>query len=1082
MASNTRDEIIKYIFDAVGGEKIDAIKDSIKKAGEESQNAGTLFGFLEDHLGKIAILAAAAEAAFKTIEFGKESLKGAEDVEASLSRVKALAGQAADTFGEMDAAVENAAQAVNVTSQTSAAGLAALVSQGLAAKDALDALVPTLQLAKIANIDVSSAAQLVAESLKAFNIPASDAQTVVDQLTASSHGAAGGLGAMSSAAVQLAPDAKTLGLAFTDIVSILGLLNSKGLDTEKSVRGLRTVFQDLENPTSSLRGQLLALGDGTNDFGAAIAALTSGTPRANEALLTLNGPARSLVETLGQAGPDAVAKFNAQLQQTQGIAATTAAVLDDNLRGAATKFDNAIALIGEKLAKPVLAPFKDELEKLAKQLSDFAESPDFKEIEDEAVKMATNAAKAIDDFLQGIDWKTFASDGKEAIKSLAADMSALAESASTVASVIGKTSDVLGGSYHLLAATVDDVVAGAAKGADALVTLGEKAVGASKGSEALRDTLQDVGDIAAAQASGHIVKLGTDLEDLAGASEKSAEATRAEGDAHAAAAPKIEQHAAATDKYAEAQERFAQAERDATVELPNMAVRFGQASTAVQGFAQELDAASKTSATFKDKSGGVIDGVDAIKTAMDKLHLSSQQVLQQTAKDFATFFATVDQGSANTAAGLADRQNAFLAYAKAALAASAQADEGTRATIEAQLEQKASVLGVTEALADLEKQSDSSQAALVSDANRGADALNKELDAADRLAGKLHGGSGSVSDSADQAGNSIKGVAVDTSHAYDEMGKLVQEMASMRAGFAAISDAAAKAFDKRVLQDFNDEFDDTGIGLAKYAGALADAFQQTNTDIVTQRTELAGMIDNINTLGDVASRNFGGFGRDAATAAARMQQLSAQITQGNYDAGLLGQQELQPLQAALDAARAKVQALAQDALEAKAKLVDMAKQVHDSLLQAQGDERALEDERHQQQLADLQAAAQAAGDLNDANYTKAVNDENTLHNLKLKDLEAQQKQQQQAAAPPQSAPPPGSGSGIGNISVATPSPVNGGSQFTSPVGGGAPGAGITHQVTINLGEISSTVYADQANADALVRALAQGRNNSIIGH
>src|SRR6185369_16502844 len=172
-------------------------------------------------------------------------------------------------------------------------------------------------------------------------------------------------------------------------------------------RGLRAVFQELQEPASKLRGELRVLGDDTGDFDKAIAALTANTPRANQALLTLNGPSRTLVETLGQAGPEALAKFNAGLQQTEGVAERAAKILDDNLKGASTRFSLAIEQIGEKLAKPVLEPFKQELEKLAGELNKFADSPDFKDIEKQVGEMAKNAATAIDKLIHGIDWKSF---------------------------------------------------------------------------------------------------------------------------------------------------------------------------------------------------------------------------------------------------------------------------------------------------------------------------------------------------------------------------------------------------------------------------------------------------------------------------------------------------------------------------------------------------------------------------------------------------------------------------------------------------------------------------------------------------
>jgi TP901 family phage tail tape measure protein len=988
MASNTRDEIIKYRFEGeeTGLKETGATLDEVRK---KSEDAGTGFEFLKEHMLEIVSIATAVEVAFKAIEFGKESLKGAEDVEVSLSRVKALAGEAADTFGEMDEAVEKAARAVNDSSQTAANGLAALVSQGLSAKDAIQALVPTLQLAKIANIDVSIAAQQVAESLKAFDLPASDAQTVVDQLTVASHGAAGGLAAISNATVQLASDAKTLGLQFTDIASILGLLNSKGLDTEKSVRGLRTVFQDLENPTSSLRGELLALGDGTNDFGAAIAALTSGTPRANEALLTLNGPARTLVETLGQAGPDAIAKFNEGLQNTQGTASKTATLLDDNLRGAATRFGLAVDAIGEKLLKPVLEPFKLELEKVAGKLDDFADSPDFKEIQEAIGDMATKAAKALDEFISGVKWDDLAKNGKTAVQGLATDFGTLAANAKSTAEGINKLFDTVGVVYHGVKGTLEGVV-GAVSTFDAALVDTVKPLAeefdnvahtgglATEAFDAMSASAHGLADYTLKGLDEQTTKLRGNLKGLDFDSDDATVATTKHGAAAADAAPKV-------DKLAEASHSAAQAASDVATVLPTLVVRVDQSAVATQNLAQRLAEGANKLAEFKDKAGNVVTGTDAIKTALSQLHLSSQEALNETAARFQRFFNVVDQGSANTAAGLADRQNAFLAYARAALAASAQADEGTRQSVQAQLEQKAAVLQVTEALADLEKQSDSSQAALVSDANRGAAALDKELEAAGRVSSSLSGGEDSVASAAQDAGDNVKDMA---GGGGESLAKLDEYLQNTRSQFLSVSDAAAKAFDKRLLQDFNGEFDSTGIGFAKVIAAIGDAAKQTNDELAAQRTQLQGEIDLINGLGQASSRNFGGFGNDAASALTRMEQLSGAIQSGNYDAGLLGQQELQPLQAAIDAARQRVEALDQQ-------FKDLVQSTQDAYDKAAGNQQALEDRRHQQALANLEAEAKAAGQYNTQTYNQAVDNENKLHAINLKN--AQDQAQQQAA-------------------------------------------------------------------------------------
>ena len=50
---------------------------------------------------------------------------------------------------------------------------------------------------------------------------------------------------------------------------------------------------------------------------------------------------------------------------------------------------------------------------------------------------------------------------------------------------------------------------------------------------------------------------------------------------------------------------------------------------------------------------------------------------------------------------------------------------------------------------------------------------------------------------------------------------------------------------------------------------------------------------------------------------------------------------------------------------------------------------AIEDRRHQKELDDLKAAAQAAGQLSSAQYQQDVANENALHALKLKNLQTQ---------------------------------------------------------------------------------------------
>lgn len=1119
--ANSRDEKITYEFSAKET-GIDEVGKSLDDVSKKSEQAGNFFEFFKEHLAEIVSVAAAAEAAIKAIEFGKESLTNAEAVEASLSRVRALAQGAADTFGEMDAAVEAAAKAVNISTKESASGLAALVSNGLDAKSAVEALIPTLQLARIAGVDVNVAAAQVAQTLKAFGLSGSDAQRVVDQLTSASHGAAGGLAAMSSAAAQLAPDAKTLGLGFTDVVSILGLLNSKGLDTEKSIRGLRSIFQELQDPTSQLRGELLALGDGTNDFGKAVAALTSGTPRANQALLTLSGPARTLIELLGQAGPDAIAQFNAGLEQTQGTASKTAAAIDDNLRGAATRFGNAIDQLGEKLVAPILTPFKEELERLAGKLNEFADSPDFEEIRAAVADMAQKAARALDEFITGINWDGLAKDGKKAVQGLADDFGKLSANARATAEAINKTFAALGVAYHGVRGTIDGVV-GAVSSADAAIVDSLKPAAeeldkaahtggvAAHAFDVMSDSAHSLADNALEQLDEQTTALRGSLSDLGVSSDDAAQATEKHGEAASAAAPKIEAHAAASEKAAGASEELGQqlglvpeyldktgqaaeaavpflarvsdealklgggplqnarqALVDATHALSDL-IREGNATPeAMQAAERAVRSASTQVENLEHSATGA---GDAVKTALEKLHIASQQQLTQTANDFQRYFETVRAGSDQSAAGIANTQNAFLAYARARLAAVAQLDDGTKTSVQADLQAQAAVLGISGALADLEKQSANSSAALTTDAKRNQKAFDDEYEHLRKLregysdAGNAGSDMGNkVAAGAKGADEALKGTgrsAKDLQDEIDDIGTggfpdLLQAEANARAGFLAISDAAAKAFDAKLVSSFALAFDSTGAGFGRFAAALNQAAAETATQIANDRSQLQGMIDNINAIGTASSKNFGDFGNDAATATARIEQMIAAVKNGNYQVGVLGQQDLGPLQQALEAARQRTLALADQ-------FKSTAQQIADELDQLTLTEAQQEEKRHEQVLKNLKEEAEAAGKYNSDEYQQAVDNENRLHAIKEANAQKQDQQQQQQ-----------SNGGKPTTNGAGASANNGGNANATGSEATIPTAttNLNHSITVNVPNAAGLKGMSQSDLEQLVAQMS----------
>ena len=713
----------------------------------------------------------------------------------------------------------------------------------------------------------------------------------MDKLTAASHGAAGGLGEISAAAARLAPDAKSIGLSFDDVVSVLGLLASRGVEGERSLEGLRTLFQQLQNPTSELRGDLLALGDGTSSFAKAITALGQNTPLAKEALNNLDGSARSLVQALVQAGPGALQTFNAGLQTTTGFASKTAAAFDNNLLGAATRFGHAVDDLGEQLVKPILGPFTDELTTLAKKLDDFAGSPDFEAIRDSVKTMATDAARALDEFLGSIDWKSFAQNAETALAGLGKTLEKLAQSASTIGTVVGKASDVVGTAFHGIGAAVDTLVAAGAKVVDVGVDIAQGgasiAVGskqAQQGLEGLHAAVESVGDEATQQASEHLQAAGSDIRDLAGAAQDAAGATTAQGEAAAAATPDIAAHAAASKGAADASQLLADNLElvpqylDATSTAVQATVPFvnhladavdnlggGPLQTAKKALAdaskafadlnasgaatpEQLDIVSaaviKASADLQKLQVNAQGSGEALTTAFGKLGVASQADLQIALTKVQGYFDTIKAGSDQSAAGIANVANAFLASAQKQLAISALLDQATQDQTRRTLESQAADLGLSDKLQQLEQQADKTGKSL---------STIGQIRPSDNLSSGLQ----QIADSGHDAAGSLGQVSDEAKDASDQDGRLFAQCGPPRFRWAQTRRGTAEypsgflehqrrsgegVRHSHLVADFFDAFDSTGIGFPRESHRRDErrSGRDERATIANQRNQLEG--------------------------------------------------------------------------------------------------------------------------------------------------------------------------------------------------------------------------------------------------
>ena len=320
-------------------------------------------------------------------------------------------------------------------------------------------------------------------------------------------------------------------------------------------------------------------------------------------------------------------------------------------------------------------------------------------------------------------------------------------------------------------------------------------------------------------------------------------------------------------------------------------------------------------------------------------------------------------------------------------------------------------------------------------------------------------------DAADGAALATQGISADTSNANKALNDLSNAATDAFQKFQAVSQAAGDAFTKIGLdigQHLEEAFGPGGDtdGFAAAYNAIAVAGQKVQTQIDNQRASLQGEIALINTLGQDGSTSFGKFGNSAEEAAKNMFNLSNLIATGQYDAGLLGQQELQPLQAALDAARQRAQGLVDATKQANEQIADLNSQLLDQIDEINGDQKAQENrsyEKQKQQILDLEATADASGK---RQAQEALKNLDIVHQANLKKIADEANAQ--ISANQKVAASNGQSSGGGSASGVAPD---------------------LHPITINIsGGQSASVYATPDHADNLrnmMQELAYGKANSI---
>ncbi|WP_298079751.1 phage tail tape measure protein [uncultured Cardiobacterium sp.] len=388
---------------------------------DEAERSVGVFGRFKGAIVAVGAALGITFVASKIKGFFSDAVSGAQEFEEQLSTVKAVSGATAEDMDALRAAAEKMGAETKYTATEAAQGLENLARAGLSASESIAALPSVLALAQGNSIELADAASYITQAAAGMGLEMDEAARVADVLAKAASSANTDIQGMGLAMSYAAPTAHALGLTLEETAAYIGKLADAGFDGSRAGTAMATMMGQFQNPASTFRKELAALGIRTRDFNQAIRELAAAGPQGQAAISALGEAAGPAFLALVGQGISAVDELHGKLQDASGFAIGQAKEMGNNVAGAFAELGSAWDAVKLKLATPILEPLRDKLNELSKVISDLVNSGKIEELGRKIASVFSDGADAVIRFVKEMDFDSVinkASSGFEKLKTI----------------------------------------------------------------------------------------------------------------------------------------------------------------------------------------------------------------------------------------------------------------------------------------------------------------------------------------------------------------------------------------------------------------------------------------------------------------------------------------------------------------------------------------------------------------------------------------------------------------------------------------------------------------------------------------
>ena len=356
------------------------------KVSGESQKAATT---MEAAGGKTKLITTGVAAAgVAATALGVAAIKMAADFDASMSTVQANTGASADEMAQLRQAAIDAGADTVYSATESADAINELGKAGLSTSDILSGgLSGALNLAASDGMAVGDAAELMATTLKQFNMTGAESTQVADALAAGAGKAVGSAHGLGLALNQAGMVSHSFGISMQETAGTLAAFAQSGMIGSDAGTSLKTMLISLANPSTKASNLMRELGINAYDAQGKFIGLSGlagvlkdklsglSQEQRNQALATIFGTdAIRAANVLYEQGAEGIDDWTDAVSES-GFAAQQAAARNNNLKGDLENLSGSFESLMISLGEGGQGPLRSLVQMLDTLVDGFSQLP-----------------------------------------------------------------------------------------------------------------------------------------------------------------------------------------------------------------------------------------------------------------------------------------------------------------------------------------------------------------------------------------------------------------------------------------------------------------------------------------------------------------------------------------------------------------------------------------------------------------------------------------------------------------------------------------------------------------------------------